>query len=124
MSDMSDVELEQAAIAPYRWIKLCAAFQKQHLDDSDAVLHPRTARVIEDSLVVLIGCTTTDLFIVPGGRYLVSCSRNGIFVWELGYTSNSNCKLIASLEVEHGSFSHLIQATPDGMGLIIFSSYG
>ena len=70
MSDMSDVELEQAAMAPYRWIELCATFQRQHLDDSDAVLHPRTTRVIEDPFVDLSlhGFTDTDHFIVPGGR--------------------------------------------------------
>ena len=118
---MSDVELEQAALAPWMWIKLCAAFKKQHLDDSDAVLHPQTTRVIEDSLVV---CSTTKLFIVPGGRYLVDCSRDGISVWDLGYTSNTNCKLIASLGMELGLCRVcIVQATPDGMGLAIFLSY-
>ena len=122
MSDMSDVELEQAAMAPYRWIKLCAAFQKQHLDDSDAVLHPRTTRVIDGSLMATKG-EPTHLFIVPGGRYLVSYSPNGIFVWDLGYTSNANYKLIASLGMEHGSSSCIVQATLDGMGLTILSLY-
>ena len=114
---MSDVELEQAAMAPYGWIKLCAAFQKQHLDDSDAVLHPRTTRVIEG----VHASWATRLFIVPGGRYLVSSSPKDIFIWDLGYTSNTNSKLIASLEIEHRVC--MVQATPDGMGLTIFSCY-
>ena len=115
---MSGAELEQAVMAPYRWIKLCAAFQKQHLDDSDAVLHPRKTRVIWDSLINI----ATTLFIVPGGRYLVSYSSTGIFVWDLGYTSNTNCKLIASLGMEHEPYFFMVKPTPDGMGLIILSS--
>ena len=122
MSDMSGAELEQAVMAPYRWIKLCAAFQKQHLDDSEALLHPRTTRLTGNSIAVG-GYLNTDLFIVPGGRYLVSYSSTGIFVWDLGYTSNNNCKLIASLGMEHGSFSCMVQATPDGMGLTVLSSH-
>ena len=47
-----------------------------------------------------------------------------ISVLDLGYTSSSDCKLIASVElpVKDVSYDFLVQATPDGMGLTIFSS--
>ena len=47
-----------------------------------------------------------------------------ISVLDLGYTSSSNCKLIASVElpVKDGSSDLIVQATPDAMGLTIFSS--
>ena len=38
--DMSDLELERAAMAPHRWIKLCGAFQKQKYNDYSEMLHP------------------------------------------------------------------------------------
>ena len=53
----------------------------------------------------------------------MSSSLDGISVLDLGYTSNSDFKLIASIAPEGGSTSCDVQATPDGMGLIILS-YG
>src|ERR1700679_2061748 len=60
--DMSDLELERAAMGPRRWIELCGASQKQHSDDFNEMLHPRTTRIIKSAV--------NSLFIVPGGRYL------------------------------------------------------
>ena len=104
ISDMSVLELEKAAMAPRRWIEFCGAFEKQHLnDDPDAILCPRSKRFIKDSLklVIKVDYSATEIFIVPGGRYLVCCSpNNGISVLDLDYTSNANCNLIASVEPE------------------------
>ena len=65
-------------------------------------------------------------FLVPGGRYLVRYSTGGISVFDLGYTSSSDCKLIASVGVDHtytGGYGHFkVQATPDGLGLTIFTT--
>jgi hypothetical protein len=122
ISDMSDLELEKAAMAPRRWIELCRAFEKRHLNDPGAILHPRATRIINDSFATEVNYDTTDFFIVPGGRYLVSSSPDGISVLDLGYTSNADCKLIASVRPRGGSDTCIVQATPDGMGLIIYSS--
>ena len=125
ISDMSDLEIEKAAMGPRRWIELCGAYEKQHRNDPSASLSPRSARIIRvdhDDLATNIGYNNTDFFIVPGGRYLVRSSPNGISVWDLGYTSSSDCKLIASVGPEGGSTTCNVQATPDGMGLIILSS--
>ena len=125
---MSDLELEQAAIAPHRWIELCGTSKKQHPDDPGAILWPRTTRVIMP--VDLAMQPMPDLFLVPGGRFMVIVGNEGLFVWDLGYVSNAYCTLIASVRLdllEGGSDNNLfymVQATPDDMGLIILVSVG
>ena len=123
VSDMSDSEIEKAATGPLRWIELCGAFEKQHLNDPGVILRPRATRIINDSFATEVVHFTTDFYIVPGGRFLVRCSPEGISVLDLGYTSSADCKLIASVRLKGSYNSCLVQATPDGMGLIIFSSY-
>ena len=124
---MSDLEIEKAAMGPRRWIELCAAYEKQHLNDPGAIMCPRSTRIINDSFDTEVDYDNTLFFMVPGGRYLVSCSSDGISVLDLGYTSSADCKLIASVGLE-GEFyiwnQFEVQATPDGMGLTIFSSNG
>jgi hypothetical protein len=117
---MSDLELEQAAIAPHRWIELCGAFKKQHPGDPAAILYPRTTRIIKDVAMPPM----PYLFLVPGGRYLVVAANKRLFVWDLGYVSDAYCTLIASGGIglnggSHFESSYMVQATPDGMGLII-----
>ena len=114
---MSDVELEQAALAPHRWIGLCSTFAKQHPNDSDAVLCPTTKRIIQHP-----HSRTPHNFLVPGGRYLVSHSLDRICVWDLGYTSNADPKLLASLRRYGGIYVLGINTTSDRTGLIIAES--
>ena len=109
---MSDLELERAAMAPRRWI---SAIQKQPSNDFDEMLQPRTPRIIKDA-------DGSHFFIVPGGRYLVTAG-DGIFVWDLGYSSTVDCKLVASVGVGESFEFLVVQATPDGKGLVILSSY-
>ena len=117
--DMSDLELEQAAIGPRRWIEHCGAFHKQDHDESQAsdMLRPRTTRIIEDA-------SATHSFIAPGGRYLVTAS-NCISVWDLSYISTVDCKLIDSLvlPVRYWCQFLVVQVSQDGKGLVILSSY-
>ena len=116
---MSDTELEQAALAPHRWISLCSTFAKQHPNDSDAVLHPSKKRIIRNPHPHL-----ASIFLVPGGRYLVSHSLDGtICVWDLGYTSNADPKLLASLGTSVRDRSVWITTTSDRMGLIIAAQF-
>ena len=113
--DMSDLELERAAMAPRRWIELCGRCQKQDSNGFSKMLHPRTTRIIEDA-------GKSHFFIVPGGRYLVTAG-DGLSVWDLGYVSTVDCKLVASVELGDGFFGGcMVQATPDGKGLVILSS--
>jgi hypothetical protein len=124
ISDMSDLEIEKAAMGPRRWIELCSAYEKQYLNDPAAILCPRATRIIDDSsFVTEVDYVSSEIFIVPGGRYLVISSRYCISVLDLGYTSSANCKLIASVEPPDGEpDTCMVQATPDCMGLVICMS--
>ena len=110
---MSDLELERAAMAPRRWIELCGALRK-HSSDSSEMLQPRTIRNLKSA--------AGSLFIVPGGRYLVTVGK-GIFVWDLGYVSTVDCKLVASAGLGDYFEYCMVQTTPDGKGLVILSSW-
>ena len=112
--DMSDLDLERAAMGPRRWIELCRPFQKQQSNDSSEMLHPRTIRIIKNA--------ADSLFIVPGGRYLVTAGC-GLFVWDLGYVSTVDCKLVASVGLGDYFDFCMVQTTPDGKGLVILTSY-
>ena len=113
---MSDVELERAALGPRRWIELSGASQKQR--DFSEMLHPRKIRampVVEDE-------EGERVFIVPGGRYLVTAGRN-LSIWDLGYVSTVDCKLVASVDLEGYCHFFEVQVTSDGKGLVILISY-
>ena len=134
ISDMSDLELERSAMAPRRWIELCDAFKKQHLNEF-GTLPLRPARNINLNALTATSTgkeyhTSNELFLVPGGRYLVTSSFEALSVLDLGCTSLENaesaeCKLIASVRVKIGICykTCIVQATPDGMGLAIFLSH-
>ena len=100
---MSDLELEQAVIAPRRWIELCGWFKKQHPGDLGEMLCSRTTRIITDVAMRPI----PYLFLAPGGRYLVVAADKRLFVWDLGYVSNANHTLIASVVLEGESHYEL-----------------
>ena len=121
---MSDLELEQAAMAPHRWIELCGGFKKRDPDYYfGEKLCLRTTRIIRDDDVTME--SVPNIFLVPGGRYLVVATIKRLLVWDLGYVSNTHCTLIASVGLAGGSRYGLIcmvQVTPDNMGLIILVS--
>jgi hypothetical protein len=113
---MSDLELERAAMAPRRWIELCGESQKQDYNDISEMLRTTTKRTINHD------ATNSNFYMVPGGRYLVTAGK-GIFVWDLGYAPTVDCKLVASIALEHDFEFCVVQATPVGKGLVILSSY-
>ena len=78
---MTDVELEQAAMAPHRWIRRCATLANQHSVHCDAMLRPTSTRIIQDPLAD----SDTQLFFVPGGRYLLSYSLGGMGRFQVQY---------------------------------------
>jgi len=61
---------------------------------------------------------------VPGGRYLVTAGDRLLSVWDLGYVSTADCKLVASVGLRDVFEFCMVQATPDGKGLIILLPYG
>ena len=115
-------------MGPRKWIDLCGAFGKQHLNDPGAILCPRSTRIINDLFDTEVDYNLSDFFIVPGGRYLVYSSPDYISVLDLGDISSADFKLIASVGLKGGynywyPSQFKVQATPDGMGLTIFSSF-
>ena len=46
ISDMSDLEIEKAAMGPRMWIELCGAYER--LIEPGAILSPRSTRIIND----------------------------------------------------------------------------
>ena len=87
----------------------------QRFNDVSEMPRPRT-RTIKDS-------TVTQLFIVPGGRYLVTSDGGfSLSVWDLGYVSTVECKLVSSVDLENDGHMK-VQATPDGKGLVILWIY-
>jgi hypothetical protein len=91
-------------------------FEMRHSNnDFSKMPHPRRTRIIKDAISY-----SSSLFIVPGGRYLVTAGRYDLFVWDLGYVSTVDCKLIASVDNSDYEFC-MVQATPDGKGLILTS---
>ena len=112
---MSDLELERAAMGPRRWIRLCGASQTEHSNDLSESLQPRKIRAFEDG-------DKSNFYIVPGGRYLVTAGDT-LSVWDLGYISTVDCELVASVKLERYCHFFEVQATPDGMGLVILIAY-
>ena len=102
--------------------ELCGAYKKQHLNDLATMLRPGATKIIDDLFATEPRYAATDFFIVPGGRYLVSSLSDNISVLHLGYNSSADFKLIASVGPEGGTYTCIVQFTPDGMGLAIFSS--
>ena len=113
---MSDLELERAAMAPSRWIELCSAFQKQNSNDSMEMLPQRKA-----TRIINLKEMAHSFFIVPGGRFLVTAGL-GLFVWDLGYVSTFDCKLVASVALGYNFRRHVVTSPLSGLVLISGSS--
>jgi hypothetical protein len=113
---MSNLEIERAAMGPRRWLR--GAFQNLgSVGFKEMLLHRRRSRSIK-------ALNTSIFHIVPGGRYLV-VADNGLFIWDLGYVSavKVDCKIIASAALGKHLEFFMVQATPDGKGLVILSCY-
>ena len=57
---------------------------------------------------------------MPDGRYMVTVAE-GLYVWDLGYDSTVDCKLVASVGQGNYFWFLVVQATPDGKGLVILT---
>jgi len=121
---MSDAELERAATAPSRWIALSYVEAKK----DDHFLPPRVTRVKDPStLMGFEGLASTDLlanlYLVPGGRYLVIGGQNCLGVWDLGYNTNagmSSDENIWTAPVDDIQ-DFIVHPTPDGLGIRILT---
>ena len=121
ISDMSDLEIGWDRVGG---LSSAALSRNRGLDDNGVILRPQSTRTINDSLAFKVNYHHSLFFLVLGGRFLVTYSAAGISVLDLGYTSSSDCKLIATVEppMKGGSIGLMVSTTPDGKGLTIFSS--
>jgi hypothetical protein len=129
---MTDHELERAATAPFRWTVLSCSKDR----GEDGNLPVRMARSI-DNLIGTLNAPPrheflepedfTNLYLVPGGRYLVIDGKDCLSVWDLGYVSDDDAEFangepnrMWTTEVNDIE-DFLVHPTPDGQGIRIFT---
>jgi hypothetical protein len=113
---MSVAELERAATAPRRWIALSSSEKR----NKDGVLPNRMARPLKN----LQGRRYHELYLVPGGRYLVACDLVYLSVWDLGFVSDKDPFLQTTqvwVTARKNISGFLVNPTPDGMGIRILA---
>ncbi|KAJ3514977.1 hypothetical protein NLJ89_g2055 [Agrocybe chaxingu] len=116
---MSLLELEYAATAPRRWISL------PECSNPKEFLPPYTTpRQVLIDLGNQEPGIITSLYLIPGGRYLVTFAWNWIGVWDLGMTLSTcveDFQPLAIVPVRYDSM-FLVHPTPDGRGFRIYLS--
>jgi len=127
--DMSLLELERAATAPSRWIMLSSSKDR----NPNKLLPSRTTRITNNSIpFTLDDLTLQNLYLVPGGRYLVASSGlsrrtcDCVGVWDLGYVfdgaMSSDEKMTKVWVTRINGLGHFIVCpTPDGLGIRILT---
>jgi len=114
--DMSQSALEYAATGPERFLRSAA---------KSSLPRPRSHLTIQNDHAQLI-----EVFLVPGGRYLVTVNLTTVAVWDLGIpgyesTITPGMKPI-STQPTHPNFRVgvlLFHPTDDGQGLTILINY-
>lgn len=130
LADMSLKELESAALAPYKW-RSVAARAYPHTQELPAHSH-LFSPMASDSSATDDGepgeeddYDLRSVFLVPGGRYLVTFAWRWIAVWDLGFSPyrgrGSFTKVIARAKVKLHS-KYLVHASPDGRALRVLIS--
>jgi hypothetical protein len=116
---MSQAALEYAATGPERFLRVGANY---NLPD------PRSHHMIRREHVDFV-----EIFLVPGGRYLVTIDSTTVAVWDLGVPglsstitqNNTTTEPISALPI-HPDFWFailLVHPTEDGRGLTIFINH-
>lgn len=125
---MSIAELERAAIAPFRWIARSLNSKDRNVDGT---LPSRRTQILENSVVSMVNeqqesVDSINVYLVPGGRYLVVGGPDCLGVWDLGYISSNDIssdgkptKVWATTVKQISNF--IVQPTPDGLGIRILA---
>ena len=139
--DMSVGQLERAATTPFRWIALSSL-----KDTKNNIPSHSTRRIRFDTLIRPMvddfqyleysdednddsegpGRRFLNLYLVPGGRYLVALGSQNISVLDLGCASDDDMSSdrrlarVWSIRVQHiACSSYAVHPTPDGLGIRI-----
>ncbi|KAF8156055.1 hypothetical protein B0H34DRAFT_715972 [Crassisporium funariophilum] len=122
VSTMSISQLEHAATAPRRFITSTIRHSEKY---GTSEIRPSyhiqyIAPSVSPELVA-----PRALYLVPGGRYLISVGRHWMAVWDLSCTSDldaGSTDIGRQLAVRVVNYDRLflVHSTPDGLGLRIF----
>jgi hypothetical protein len=119
VEEMTLLELEYAATGPDRLLNILKA-PSHDTEPLTPITHRRLANIN------LNWSEFCDVYIVPGGRYLVAVTTTNLSVWDLSMCGNSEILAMydfqAELELPSTSFHlPLVHATPDGRGILILT---
>lgn len=130
LADMTLAELEYATMAPFKWLAVAAreSDSPEALAGRSRFLSPvpsETDASESDEMPEEDDFDVRWLFLVPGGRFLITFSWRWIIVWDLGFSPYRSrgalSKAIARTKVPLHSL-YLVHASPDGQGLYILIS--
>lgn len=128
LTEMTLLELEHAAVLPSLWRSIGSATDKSVPGGDDEQWFCGARRTISlggAKLKLKHGWNTSsrDLFLVPGGRYLIHFCDDRISLYDLGHTPHSPLLDHARVEaqLEYGGI-YLVHPSPDGSALRIFLS--
>lgn len=109
---MSNAELERAAIAPSLWI----ASSSDDRDDDDELINVESFDHPEPAIL-------NGMYLVPGGRYLITSAPGYLCMWNLGYVGKSELwGVMRNWDTTINVFDDLVvQPTPDGLGIRILT---
>ncbi|EDR11114.1 uncharacterized protein LACBIDRAFT_315527 [Laccaria bicolor S238N-H82] len=121
LENLSQIELEHAALSPFKFIKYAKASEGDIKPVVTRILKPRLPPVFstDDEDVPFI-CVT--LLLIPGGRFLFADTmQHGVPLWDLGIHAGIPMKLspLAVLPTAPGSFVSVTSPTPDGHGVYV-----
>ncbi|KAF8156985.1 hypothetical protein B0H34DRAFT_480094 [Crassisporium funariophilum] len=83
VSDMSRIELEYASMAPKRWAGLFSASQERTLPAARSRRWTTFADGSREGLIV------HKIYLIPGGRFLVTLIKDELAIWDLGHAFKS-----------------------------------
>lgn len=117
-TSMSLLDLEYAAMAPKKWELL--ALRGKSLEDEI----PSFATHTIGSQYFVGDADPKDLYLIPGGRFLIVLQRGYLNLWDLGYISaigsvRPEMKEIARIQTD--CLSYTVHTSPDGSALRILA---
>jgi hypothetical protein len=120
---MSVAELERAATAPFRWIVRSSSKDR----NAHGILPSRRIQILKNSVISMMNryvemLDPIDVYLVPGGRYLVVGGPDCLGIWDLGGDISSDGKptMIWATTVNQIR-NYIVQPTPDGLGIRILA---
>ncbi|EDR03794.1 uncharacterized protein LACBIDRAFT_331240 [Laccaria bicolor S238N-H82] len=120
LTEMTLLELEHAAVVPSLWRSIGSAKHDDQPYRTKRTLRGPTSH--GDDGITTWGDTLSDLFLVPGGRYLILFFDHLMSVYDLGITPDTlldcNTRLLASVEIQF-KWLFLVHPSPDGSALRI-----